>query len=139
MPASPFTNFRIYTTDPVRSFTNPVETVLPSIPILNTCFAFRRSILPVERMIATTDKPLPDTGERKTTDLQDVTVVSRKPVIKQEDDKSVVDAALSNSSTNAYEVLEKTPGTIVDQDGNVYLSSLTPPQCTSTAGNETEQ
>jgi hypothetical protein len=25
---------------------------------------------------------------------------------------------LANSSTNAYEVLEKTPGAIVDQDGN---------------------
>ncbi|HMX37255.1 MAG TPA: TonB-dependent receptor plug domain-containing protein, partial [Ferruginibacter sp.] len=87
------------------------------------------NFLPVERMIATTDKPLSLSipVKRKTTDLQDVTVVSRKPVIKQEDDKSVVDAtALSNSSTNAYEVLEKTPGTIVDQDGNVYLSSLTP-------------
>src|SRR5205085_2337781 len=29
-------------------------------------------------------------------------------------------------NTNAYEVLEKVPGAIVDQDGNVYLSSTTP-------------
>ena len=28
--------------------------------------------------------------------------------------------------TNAYEVLEKTPGIIVDQDGKIYLSSTTP-------------
>jgi len=48
-------------------------------------------------------------------------------VVKQEDDKTVVDATvLAESSTNAYEVLEKTPGAIVDQDGNVYLNSMTP-------------
>lgn len=82
-----------------------------------------------EKPISVTDKPVNVllTVKRKTTDLQAVTVVSKKPLIKQEDDKSVVDAtALSNSSTNAFEVLEKTPGAIVDQDGNVYLNSLTP-------------
>jgi iron complex outermembrane receptor protein len=30
------------------------------------------------------------------------------------------------ASTNAYEILEKTPGMFIDQDGNVYLSSSTP-------------
>jgi len=63
----------------------------------------------------------------KTTDLGAVTIVSRKQMIKQEDDKTVVDAEpLANSSSNAYEVLEKTPGAIVDQDGNAYLNSTTP-------------
>lgn len=63
----------------------------------------------------------------KTSRLGNVTVVSRKPLIKEEDDKSVVDAEpLANASTNAYEVLEKTPGAVVDQDGNVYLNSSTP-------------
>ena len=57
-----------------------------------------------------------------------VTVVSsRKPLIKEEDDKTIVDAeALTISSTNAFEVIEKTPGAIIDQDGNVYLNSTTP-------------
>jgi iron complex outermembrane recepter protein len=65
--------------------------------------------------------------EPKTNDLGNVTVVARKPLIKQEDDKTVVDAeVLANSSTNAYEVLEKTPGAVVDQDGNVYLNSASP-------------
>lgn len=59
--------------------------------------------------------------------LQDVVVISRKPLVKQEEDKTIVDAeVLANSSTNAYEVLEKTPGAVVDQDGNVYLNSATP-------------
>jgi iron complex outermembrane receptor protein len=67
------------------------------------------------------------TLQHSTTNLQNVVVVSKKPLIKQEDDKTVVDATvLANSSTNAYEVLEKTPGTIIDQDGNVYLSSMSP-------------
>ena len=45
----------------------------------------------------------------------------------QEDDKTIVDATvLANSSINAMEVLEKTPGVIIDQDGNVYLNGLTP-------------
>lgn len=59
--------------------------------------------------------------------LDEVVVVSRKQLVREEGDKQVVDAApLANASTNAYEVLEKTPGAIVDQDGNVYLSSMTP-------------
>lgn len=82
-----------------------------------------------EKMVAVADKPIGISipVKRKTTDLQNVTVVSKKPLIKQEDDKTIVDAeVLANSSTNAYEVLEKTPGAIVDQDGNVYLNSMTP-------------
>ena len=82
-----------------------------------------------EQVINITDKPINTTVilKRKNTTLQDVVVVSKKPLIKQEDDKTIVDAeVLANSSTNAYEILEKTPGLIVDQDGNVYLSSTTP-------------
>ncbi len=60
-------------------------------------------------------------------DLSAITIVSKKPLITQEDDKTIVDAsALTISSTNAFEVLEKTPGTIIDQDGNVYLTSTNP-------------
>ncbi len=79
--------------------------------------------------ISATDKPVVTTIILKTknTTLGDVTVIAKKPLIKQEDDKTIVDAeVLANSSTNAYEVLEKTPGAIVDQDGNVYLASTNP-------------
>lgn len=82
-----------------------------------------------EKIISVTDKTVTTgfTLKRKNTTLGDVTVVAKKPLIKQEDDKTIVDAeVLANSSTNAYEVLEKTPGAIVDQDGNVYLASTTP-------------
>ena len=63
----------------------------------------------------------------KSDTLNSVVVVSKKPLIRQEDDKTIIDAEpLANSSTNAYEVLEKTPGAVVDQDGYVYLNSSTP-------------
>jgi len=56
-----------------------------------------------------------------------VEVVAKKPMIRQEDDKMIVDPMpLINISSNALEVLEKTPGLYVDQDGNVYLNSATP-------------
>ncbi len=62
-----------------------------------------------------------------TSSLGNVTIVSRKPLITREDDKTIIDAeVLAQSSTNAYEILEKVPGAVVDQDGNVYLNSATP-------------
>ncbi len=48
-------------------------------------------------------------------------------MITQEDDKTVIDPeSLAEASASGYEVLEKTPGLFVDQDGNIYISSLTP-------------
>ena len=65
------------------------------------------------------------TPESKT--LATVTVTSRRPLMRQEDDKTIVDPEpLVASSTSGYEVIEKTPGLFVDQDGNIYLSSSTP-------------
>ena len=59
--------------------------------------------------------------------LTNVVITSSKPLIRQDDDKTIVDPEqLANTSTNAYEIIEKTPGLFVDQDGNVYLSSTTP-------------
>lgn len=56
-----------------------------------------------------------------------VTVVARKPLLRQEEDKTIVDPEpIAAISTNAFEIVEKTPGLFVDQDGNVYLNSATP-------------
>ncbi|MEO6329177.1 MAG: outer membrane beta-barrel protein [Ginsengibacter sp.] len=61
------------------------------------------------------------------TSLKEVVVTAPRPVMRQEDDKTIVDPEnLAASSTNAYEILEKTPGLFVDQDGNIYLNSTTP-------------
>lgn len=59
--------------------------------------------------------------------LNTVVVTATKPFTRQEDDKTIVDPEpIAAASTNAYEILEKTPGVFVDGDGNVYLSSLSP-------------
>ncbi|HMC98905.1 MAG TPA: outer membrane beta-barrel family protein, partial [Ferruginibacter sp.] len=82
-----------------------------------------------ERYVGVADKSLSITVmmKRNVTGLSNVVVVAKKPLVKQEDDKTIVDAeVLAQSSTNAYEVLERTPGAIVDQDGNVYLNSNSP-------------
>jgi iron complex outermembrane receptor protein len=56
-----------------------------------------------------------------------VVVTSSRPLMRQEDDKTIVDPeALAATSTNAFEIMEKTPGLFVDQDGNIYLNSTTP-------------
>jgi iron complex outermembrane receptor protein len=56
-------------------------------------------------------------------ELKGVTVVSQRPLIEQKIDRTVVnvDAAVSNTGTNALEVLEKSPGISVDKDGNISL------------------
>ena len=59
--------------------------------------------------------------------LGDVVVTARKPLMTQEDDKTIIDPEpIANTSTSAYEIIEKVPGLFVDQDGNVYLSSSSP-------------
>lgn len=64
-------------------------------------------------------------AEAKT--LTGVTVTARKALIQQEDDKTIINPELiANSSTSAFELLTKTPGLFLDQDGNVYLSSAVP-------------
>lgn len=59
--------------------------------------------------------------------LGEVTVSARRPLIRQEDDKMIIDPEpLAALSTNTLEILESTPGLFVDQDGGIYLSSATP-------------
>ena len=59
--------------------------------------------------------------------LNGVEIVSKKPMMTQEDDKTIVNVEeLALTSTSALEVMEKTPGLFIDQDGNIYLSSSTP-------------
>jgi len=59
--------------------------------------------------------------------LGEVTVTARRPLIRQEDDKMIIDPEpLAMMSTNTLEILESTPGLFVDQDGGIFLSSATP-------------
>ncbi|MBC7721751.1 MAG: carboxypeptidase regulatory-like domain-containing protein, partial [Pedobacter sp.] len=55
--------------------------------------------------------------------LNDVIVVSKKPLIEQKLDRTIVnvDASVTNVGATALEVLEKSPGISVDKDGNISL------------------
>ncbi len=58
--------------------------------------------------------------------LGEVTVVAKQPLVRQEDDKTIIDPEpLANTSTNTLEILEKTPGVFVDQDGGIFLNNAT--------------
>lgn len=59
--------------------------------------------------------------------LGEVTVTARRPHIRQEDDRMIIDPEpLASISTNTLEILETTPGLFVDPDGGIYLSSASP-------------
>ncbi len=55
--------------------------------------------------------------------LDQVTVVGKRPLIENKIDKTVVnvDASTTNGGLTALEVLEKSPGVMVDNDGNISL------------------
>ncbi|MBC7936894.1 MAG: TonB-dependent receptor [Rhizobacter sp.] len=57
--------------------------------------------------------------------LQSVTVQSRKPFIQQLQGKTIVnvDAMISNAGTTVLELLEKSPGVLVDRNGGVSLQN----------------
>lgn len=66
-------------------------------------------------------------AENEAKNLKDVTITYKRPLLRQEDDKTIVDPEeLASSSTNAYDIMEKIPGLFVDQDGNIYITSATP-------------
>src|ERR1043165_911325 len=56
--------------------------------------------------------------------LNTVTVTARKPFVERKIDRTVVnvDALISNAGTSALDVLDKSPGILVDQDGNVSMN-----------------
>ena len=56
-------------------------------------------------------------------DLAGVTVMSKKPLIEQKIDRTIinVEASITNVGTTALEVLEKSPGISIDKDGNISL------------------
>lgn len=84
---------------------------------------------PLKRGVTVSDNQLSFSFvmDEQSEELRGVEIVSKKPLMTQEDDKTIVDAEqLSLTSTNALEVIEKTPGLFIDQDGNIYISSSSP-------------
>ncbi|MDB5209265.1 MAG: TonB-dependent receptor, partial [Sediminibacterium sp.] len=66
-------------------------------------------------------RPVSLTGASK--NLQDVTVVAKRPFVEQKVDRTVinVDATPSNTGATVMDILEKSPGISVDKDGNISL------------------
>jgi len=65
--------------------------------------------------------------EQSTIVLQDVSVVSRKPFIQQQEGKVIlnVEASPTNAGLTVLEVLEKSPGVSVDRNGSIALRGKT--------------
>ena len=55
--------------------------------------------------------------------LTGVVVTAKRPLVEQRIDRTIVnvDASITNIGTSALEVLEKSPGVLVDRDGNISL------------------
>lgn len=59
--------------------------------------------------------------------IGETVIEAKRPLMRQEEDKIIIDPLpLVSTSTNALEVLEKTPGIYVDQDGGVYITGTMP-------------
>jgi outer membrane receptor protein involved in Fe transport len=75
----------------------------------------------------TTDKQTINAGDIQLTaatqSLNDVSVSAQRPLVETKIDKTIVnvDASPTNAGLSALEVLEKSPGVTVDNDGNISL------------------
>lgn len=62
--------------------------------------------------------------EKSTKQLKEVVVTARKPLVEVRPDKLVfnVEGSINAAGSNALELLQKSPGVIVDKDDNIILS-----------------
>ncbi len=123
---------------PAIDSTHPVQQISDSagVAVFNLSQGVKYIIRASSVNYATADKGISITGNPSTFTITlapvsktvgSVVVTTTRPLMRQEDDKTIVDPEnLAASSTNAYEIIEKTPGLFVDQDGNIYLNSTTP-------------
>ncbi|MDB5246704.1 MAG: TonB-dependent receptor [Segetibacter sp.] len=129
----PFATVKATATDSLKSITKITDSSGIAVFQLSQNLQYVINVTSVgysateKRITITGNNTFTITAKPSPTALGNVTVTSTRPVMRQEDDKTIIDPEnLANSSTNAFEILEKTPGLFVDQDGNVYLSSTTP-------------
>jgi iron complex outermembrane recepter protein len=102
------------------------QTVRPGLYVVNVSYIGFR---PLEKSVRIRDgqNNFEYELEDDVVSLGEVTVTARRPLIRQEDDKMIIDPEpLASISTNTLEILESTPGLFVDQDGGIFLSSATP-------------
>jgi hypothetical protein len=65
-----------------------------------------------------------DTTKPKQVQLKSIEIAAKKPLLEQNIDRTVVnvESMISAASSNTLEVLNKTPGVTVDQNGNIQLN-----------------
>jgi len=80
--------------------------------------------LSIDELHSTLNLPVIILLPAKAMELKAVTVTSRRPLIEQDVDKTIVnvDAMISAATSNTLEVLEKTPGVTIDNNGNISLN-----------------
>lgn len=87
------------------------------------------SFMPVEKsiMVSGQKKSFEFTMNNRLTQLGAYTVQATRPLIRQEEDKTIIDPEpMAATSSSTLEVLESTPGLYVDQDGGIFLNSTSP-------------
>ncbi len=91
-----------------------------------THIGFETQLVPVTKQ-AITDKQISITLHLISKTLENVSVNSRKPFIQQSHGKVIVnvDASVTNAGTTILEVLEKSPGVMVDKNGGISLQGKT--------------
>src|SRR4026208_1197774 len=62
--------------------------------------------------------------EKASTDLQDVTVTSKKPMVEVRADKTIlnIEGTINATGNDALELLRKAPGVLLDKDDNISLA-----------------
>ncbi|MES2455811.1 MAG: outer membrane beta-barrel family protein [Bacteroidota bacterium] len=80
-----------------------------------TCFALNFMVVKAQDTIKT------DSTKKDPVKLKEVVITSKKAMIQHKIDRTVVNVAAmtSNTGANALEVLEKSPGVVVDQNGGI--------------------
>ncbi|MCX7954185.1 MAG: outer membrane beta-barrel protein [Bacteroidales bacterium] len=65
--------------------------------------------------------------KENTISLKEVEIVSKKPLIKQEEEKTIINPEpIVTVSSNTMEVLESVPGVYIDPDGYIYIAGTRP-------------
>lgn len=130
----PFSQVRIsLVSDSTKSWSKPADSIgLVVFNLEQDLYNFRASavnFIPVIKNLRVnqSDFQVELIMRSQSNSLKEVTITATRPMMRQEDDKTIVDPEnLAASSSSAYEIIEKTPGLFLDQDGNIYLSSTTP-------------
>jgi hypothetical protein len=85
---------------------------------------FESAVVTIDNLHTQINMPVIFLQSGKQEELKEVTVISKKPLLEYELDKTVVnvESMTSAASSNTLEVLEKTPGVIVENNGNISLN-----------------